>query len=301
MSDVLFEGSGVALITPFAGEGINETALRELVRFQLREGTDALIVNGSTGEAATMTREEQRRSVEVVVEEARGSARGTPVVAGVGGSSTAEVVRLAAQARQAGADALLLSPPPYNKPSQAGILAHYRRVLDAADLPLIVYNIPSRTACNITPDTIEELATDARVAGVKEASSDIAQIADLARLVGDRVALYSGNDDQILPLLALGGKGVISVLANLAPRDTSRMVHAFRDGDLATSRSLQFRYLPLVRVLFAEPNPTVVKAAVALLGFDAGEPRLPLLPVQPETLERLRQAMRAAGIYHPAA
>jgi 4-hydroxy-tetrahydrodipicolinate synthase len=297
MAECLFEGSGVALVMPFADDGIAEDALRELVRFHLREGTDALIVNGSTGEAAAMSPDEQRRAIEVVAEEAGASDRGTPVVAGVGGSGTADVVRLARQAREAGADALLLAPPPYNKPTQAGMLAHYRQVLDAADLPLIVYNVPGRTACNITPRTIEQLAEDPRIVGVKEASGDMSQIAELARCVGDRVAIYSGNDDQIVPLLALGGRGVISVLANVVPRDTSRMVHAFLGGDVELARSLQLRYLPLIQALFRESNPIPVKAAVRMMGFDVGEPRLPLLQASDAVRDELRSAMEQVGLF----
>jgi 4-hydroxy-tetrahydrodipicolinate synthase len=293
MTRPLFVGSGVALIMPFRGEAVDETVLRELVRFQVREGTDALIVNGSTGEAAAMTPAEQRRALEVVVEEA-GSR--VPVIAGVGGSDTAAVVRLARAAQAAGADALLLSPPPYNKPSQAGIVAHYRAVLDVANLPLIVYNVPGRTACNILPETVEKLAEDARVVGVKEASGDISQIVEVARRVGDRLALYSGNDDQILPVLALGGRGVISVLGNIAPADTSRMVHAYLAGEVTGARELQLRYLPLIHALFREPNPVPVKAAVRMLGFEVGDVRLPLLPAAPETTQALLMEMRSVGL-----
>lgn len=293
MAHPLFVGSGVALVTPFGEGGVNEDVLRELARFHLHEGTDALVVNGSTGEAATMSVSEQRRAVEVVVEEA--GAR-VPVIAGVGGSDTVQVVRLAREAVAAGANALLLAPPPYSKPTQRGILAHFRAVLDAADLPLVVYNVPGRTACNILPETVEQLAEDPRVVGVKEASGDIAQIAEVARRVGERVALYSGNDDQIVPVLSLGGHGVISVLANVAPADTSRMVHRFLEGALAAARALQLQYLPLVQALFREPNPTPVKAAVEMLGFAVGEPRLPLLPAAAETREALRTAMQIVGI-----
>ncbi|MDQ3605106.1 MAG: 4-hydroxy-tetrahydrodipicolinate synthase [Gemmatimonadota bacterium] len=293
MAQALFVGSGVALVAPFAGEGVDEEVLRELVRFHLREGTDALVVNGSTGEAATMTAEEQRRAIEVVVEETQSR---IPVIAGVGGSDTAAVVRLARQARGAGADALLLAPPPYNKPTQQGMLAHFRAVLDAADLPLIAYNVPGRTACNLLPETLEQLADDPRLAGVKEASGDLSQVAELARRLGERVPIYSGNDDQILPVLSLGGQGVISVLANVAPADTARMVHRFLEGEFAAARALQLRYLPLIHALFREPNPVPVKAAVRMLGFDAGDPRLPLLPASADTREALRSAMRDVGI-----
>ena len=293
MSEALFTGSGVALVSPFGADGLDEAVLRELVDFHLREGTDALVVNGSTGEAAAMTAAEQRRGLEIVVAAAGGR---VPVIGGVGGSDTAAVVALARATREAGADGILLSAPPYNKPSQRGIIAHYRAVLDAADLPMIVYNVPGRTACNILPETIEALAADERVVGVKEASGDISQIAELARRVGDRVALYSGNDDQIVPVLALGGKGVISVLANAAPADTSRMVHAFLEGNLAESRELQLRYLPLVAALFREPNPVPVKSAVRALGFDVGDVRLPLVPPSSETLAELHAAMRDVGL-----
>jgi 4-hydroxy-tetrahydrodipicolinate synthase len=296
MAERIFEGSGVALVTPFGAPGVDEPAFRDLIRFHLREGTDALVVNGSTGEAVVMTAEEQRRTVELAVDEVGGSARGVPVIVGVGGSDTRVVASLARQAREAGARAILLSPPPYNKPSQAGIIAHCRAVMDAADLPTILYNIPSRTACNVAPATIEELAADSRVAGVKESSGDIVQVAELARRVGDRVTIYSGNDDQVVPVLALGGRGVVSVLANLAPREMSRMVRTFLDGEIAEARALQLRYLPLIGLLFSEPNPAPVKSALRLLGHEVGVPRLPLLEVGDATREGLRRALRDAGL-----
>jgi 4-hydroxy-tetrahydrodipicolinate synthase len=289
----LFRGSGVALVTPFDERGVNESVLRELIEFHVGEGTDALIVCGSTGEAAAMKASEQARAAQVAVEGAGGR---IPVVVGVGGSDTAAVVELARVARAAGADALLASAPPYNKPTQRGILAHYRAILDAADLPTIVYNVPGRTACNILPETLEELAEDPRVVGVKEASNDIAQIAEVSRRVGDRIALYSGNDDQIVPILALGGVGVISVLANVVPSEVARMVRLFLEGDVAGSRRLQLRYLPLVQTLFKEPNPVPIKAAVKALGFAVGEVRLPLTPATEDTLQLLLERLRAAGI-----
>ena len=293
----LFTGSGVALVTPFGADGgIDEGVLRELIRFHLREGTDALVINGSTGEATTMSPDEQRRAVEVAVDEVRGAERRVPVIAGCGGSDTAVVARLAANARAAGADALLVAPPPYNKPPQRGIVAHFRKVMDAGDLPTIAYNVPGRTACNILPETVEELATDERIAGVKEASGDISQVAEIARRVGDRVALYSGNDDQVVPLMSLGGKGVISVLANVAPRDTSRMAHAYLEGNTAESCALQLRYLPLIAALFREANPIPVKAGVELLGYRVGAPRLPLVPIADAVRKELEGAMRDLGL-----
>lgn len=293
MADPRFTGSGVALVTPFDEKGVNEGTLRELVRFHHRESTDALIVNGSTGEAATMTAEEQRAAIEIVVDENGGK---LPVIAGCGGSDTVQVCRLAVQARAAGAHALLISAPPYNKPTQAGLLAHFRAVMDAGQLPAVIYNVPGRTSVNILPATIEEMARDERVIGVKEACGDISQIAELARRLPERVCLWSGNDDQIVPIMSLGGRGVISVLANIAPRDTSRMAHAFAEGDVATARSLQLRYLPLIAALFAEANPIPVKTAVGWLGFDVGHLRLPLTPITDAVRQRLHTAMQDAGI-----
>jgi 4-hydroxy-tetrahydrodipicolinate synthase len=293
MADPRFSGSGVALVTPFDERGVHEATLRALVRFHHREGTDALVVCGSTGEAATMSPEEQRRAIEIVVDENAGR---LPVIAGCGGSDTAAVARLAVGAREAGADALLVSAPPYNKPTQRGLIAHYRAILDAADLPVVVYNVPGRTSVNILPATIAELAADDRVIGVKEACGDISQVAELARLTGDRLSLWSGNDDQILAILALGGHGVISVLANVAPRDTGQMVKEFLAGNIAAARALQLRYLPVIAALFAEPNPIPVKAAVEWLGFDVGPLRPPLTPVSPAIRDRLIEALTAAGI-----
>ncbi len=289
----LFRGSGVALVTPFDEAGVNEAALAALVRFHLEEGTDALIVCGSTGEAAAMTPEEQERAVEIVAREVSGQ---IPVVAGCGGSDTVAVSRLAEGAKRAGADALLLAPPPYNKPPQRGIMAHFRAAMDAAGLPAILYNVPGRTAVGITPATVAELAEDERVIGVKEACADLSQIADLAALLDGRIPIWSGNDDQVLPIMSLGGQGVVSVLGNVAPAATSRMAHAYLDGDTATATELQLRYLPLIRALFAVSNPIPVKALTGWLGFDVGPVRLPLVPLEPDERERLLDAARAAGL-----
>ena len=289
----LFRGSGVALVTPFDDAGVNASALRSLVRFHLEEGTDALIVCGSTGEAATMTPDEQREAVEIVATEAAGQ---VPVVAGCGGSDTAVVTRLAENAESAGADALLLSAPPYNKPPQRGLRAHFKAVIDAGGLPVILYNVPGRTGVPIAPETVAELAEDERVVGVKEACGDLSQIADLAALVRTRLTIWSGNDDQILPILSLGGQGVISVLGNIAPADTSRMVRAYLDGDTSTATDLQLRYLPLIRALFAVSNPIPVKTLVGWLGFDVGPLRLPLVPLTEGERSELISAAMDAGL-----
>lgn len=291
--DALFRGSGVALVTPFDEAGVSESGLRDLVRFHLEEGTDALIVCGSTGEAAAMTPEEQETAVRVVASEVSGQ---IPVVAGCGGSDTAVVSRLAEGAKRAGADALLLAPPPYNKPPQRGIIAHFKAAMEAAGLPAILYNVPGRTAVGITPTTVATLAEDDRVIGVKEACGDLSQIADLAALLDGRIPIWSGNDDQVLPIMSLGGQGVISVLGNVAPAATSRMAHAYLDGDTDTATRLQLRYLPLIRALFAVSNPIPVKGLTAWLGFDVGPVRLPLVPLEPHERERLLDAARDAGL-----
>jgi len=294
MPDPRFDGACVALITPFDDRGVNERTLRELVRFHHAEGTDALLVCGSTGEAATMTSEEQRLAAEIVIDENGGR---LPVVVGCGGSDTAAVARLAEQARDVGGDALLVSAPPYNKPPQRGLLAHFRAILDAAGLPLIVYNVPGRSAVNIQPATIAKLAEDERVIGVKEASGDLAQVAELARLTEGRLTLWSGNDENTVPILSLGGRGIISVLSNVAPRQTSRMVHLYLDGDVDAARALQLRLLPAIAVLFSEPNPIPVKAGVGWLGFDVGEPRLPLVAAEPATVDALGRELESIGMH----
>jgi 4-hydroxy-tetrahydrodipicolinate synthase len=293
MANPRFDGSGVALVTPFDEEGVNERVLEELVRFHHEQGTDALVVCGSTGEAAAMTAQEQYRAVSAAVQANAGR---LPVIVGCGGTDTRQVRLLAAQAERAGADALLLSAPPYNKPPQRGLVDHFRAVMDAADLPAILYNVPGRAAVNILPATIAELVEDARVIGVKEACGDIAQIAELARLVGDRVAIWSGNDDQIVPILSLGGRGVITVLGNVAPADTSRMVHAYLEGSVAEAAALQLRYLPLIRALFAESNPIPVKTAVQWLGFAVGELRQPLCAADPQLQAAVTAELQALGM-----
>jgi 4-hydroxy-tetrahydrodipicolinate synthase len=293
MADARFDGSGVALVTPFDADGVNEPVLAELVRFHHEQGTDALVVCGSTGEAAAMSREEQYRATSTVV---AANAGRLPVIVGCGGTDTRQVRLLAEQAQRAGADALLLSAPPYNKPPQRGLVGHFRAVMEAADLPAIIYNVPGRAAVNILPETIAELVEDGRVIGVKEACGDISQVAELARLVGERVSIWSGNDDQVIPIMALGGRGVITVLGNVAPRDTSRMAHAYLEGQHQEAAALQLRYLPLIRALFAESNPIPVKTAVHWLGFAVGELRAPLCAADPRLQAVVTRELQTLGI-----
>lgn len=296
--NVAFTGSGVALVTPFDEEGVHEPGLRALVRFHEEEGTDALIVCGSTGEAAAMTPEEQRKAIRIVADENGGR---VPVIAGCGGSGTAEVARLAVAARDAGADALLVSAPPYNKPPQRGLIAHYRAILDEADLPLVVYNVPGRTAVNILPETVAAIAEDDRVIGVKEACGDLSQVAELARLLYGRLAIWSGNDDQVVPIMSLGGSGVISVLANAAPSAVRRMVHAYREGAVDEAAELQRSHLPLIRELFAISNPIPIKTLVGWLGFEVGPLRLPLVEMTDDERSALVAVARSAGLEPRAA
>lgn len=293
MADPSFSGSGVALVTPFDDDGVAEDVLRELIRFHHDNDTDALIVCGSTGEAATMTPEEQRLAVEIVVDENAGR---LPVIVGCGGSSTRDVVALAVQAARAGADAVLVSGPPYNKPTQKGLMLHVHAVADATDVPVILYNVPGRSAVNMLPATVAALAEDDRVIGLKEASGDLSQVAEVARLTRGRLALWSGNDDQVLPVMSLGGRGVISVLANVAPAATSRMAHAYLEGATAEATSLQLEYLPLIQAIFAESNPIPVKAAVGMLGFAVGGMRLPLTEALPATRAWLEAALSDIGV-----
>jgi 4-hydroxy-tetrahydrodipicolinate synthase len=240
-----------------------------------------------------MSPEEQGRALEIVIDENGGR---LPVIAGCGGSGTRMVAGLAAQAARLGADGVLLSAPPYNRPPQRALVEHFLAVIDAADLPAILYNVPSRAAVNILPATVMRVAEDARVIGLKEASGDITQVAEIARIGGDRLALWSGNDDQVVALMALGGRGVISVIANVVPGPVRRMAHAFLDGDIAESRRLQLELLPLTAAIFAESNPIPVKAAVGWLGFAAGEPRAPLTSVDEAIFQRVIGALRALGV-----
>lgn len=289
----IFTGSGVAIITPLLPDGgVNLDAFGKLIEFHIQEGTDAIIVCGTTGEPSTMSAEEKREAISFCVKQVNGR---VPVVAGTGGNNTKQSIADSVAAQELGADALLLVTPYYNKCTQGGLVAHFFAVADAVNIPMILYNVPSRTGVNILPATMKKLSEHPRIVGIKEASADITQITETARLCPD-IDLYSGNDDHVLSLLALGGKGVISVVANVAPRDTHEMVAAFLRGDIAESRRLQFKLNPLTASLFTEVNPIPVKAACGLLGFDVGEPRLPLTPITDANRVRLEGEMRALGL-----
>ena len=289
----IFTGSGVAIVTPFNDSGVNFDTFGKLIDFQIEQGTDAIVVCGTTGEPSTMTAREKEAAIAFAVERVN---KRVPVVAGTGGNNTAAVIEASRRAQALGANALLIVTPYYNKCTQAGAVAHYNAVADAVDLPIIVYNVPSRTSFNILPDTLLKMSEHPNIAAVKEASGNISQITEMFRLCAGNLDFYSGNDDHIFALLALGGKGVISVVANVAPRDTHELVAAFLRGDIAASRDLQFRLNPLVRALFSEVNPIPAKAALNLMGFDMGDPRMPLTRISEGNLEKLRTAMIDYGI-----
>ncbi|HZR82492.1 MAG TPA: 4-hydroxy-tetrahydrodipicolinate synthase [Candidatus Binatia bacterium] len=288
-----FTGSMVALITPFRSGKIDYGALEALVEAQIAGGQSALVPCGSTGESATLTHEEHTEVVTFVVKQARGR---VPVIAGTGSNATAEAVRLTCEAERAGAQGALLISPYYNKPTQAGIVEHYRTVAAATRLPLIVYNIPGRTASTMEPETLARLAEIENIVAVKESTGSLDRISDTIAACGDRMAVISGDDALTLPIVAVGGCGVISVVANLVPKDMADFTSAALEGRAEEARRLHHRLLPLVRACFLETNPIPIKAAMALLGRCRDELRLPLLPMTDAARARLRQAMVAYGL-----
>lgn len=291
----LFEGAGVALVTPFKENGeVNYEKLEEIVEEQIAGGTDAIIACGTTGEASTMTHEEHLEVIEYIC---RVTKKRIPVVAGTGSNCTETAVYLSAEAEKRGADGLLLVSPYYNKATQKGLMAHFTAVADAVKIPVILYNIPGRTGVTIKPETIAALCKDVdNIVGVKEASGNFSAIATLMSLSDGKVDLYSGNDDQIVPLLSLGGKGVISVLSNVAPRQTHDICASYFAGDVKTSASLQLKAIPLITELFSEVNPIPVKAAMNMMGKGVGPLRMPLTEMEPQNQEKLKRAMADYGI-----
>lgn len=290
----LFTGSGVAIVTPFDKDGkVNYAVLEKLVEFQLENGTDAIIVCGTTGEASTLTDDEQLECVRFVVNAVN---KRVPVIAGAGSNYTDHGIHLCKGSEKAGADALLLVTPYYNKCTQKGLIAHFKQMAGSVDIPVILYSVKSRTSLNIEPKTVQELSKVENIVAIKEASSDIVQIAQIAELCGDDITLYSGNDDQIVPILSLGAKGVISVAANVAPRQVHDLVMKFMDGDIKESLRYQLEMLPLVRALFNEVNPIPVKAALNLMGFDVGGYRMPLCEIEDTNMEKLKIAMADYGL-----
>ena len=277
MKKTVFTGAATAIITPFKNNKVDFESFERLINWQIDEGIDALVVCGTTGEASTLTDDEHREVIKFAVEIVGGR---VPVIAGTGSNDTDYAIDMTKFACEVGADAVLVVTPYYNKATQKGLIKSFTAIADAATKPVILYNVPSRTGCNILPATAAVLAEHDNIVAIKEASGNISQIAALARAVGDKMDIYSGNDDQIVPILALGGKGVISVLSNPMPRATSKMCHDFLDGNIAESRKAQLELLPFVDALFCEVNPIPVKAAMAEMGFCENSLRLPLTEME---------------------
>ena len=291
----IFTGAGVAIVTPFnEDESINYDKLDELIDYHCANGTDSIVICGTTGESATMTEEEHAECVRFTIERAKGR---IPVIAGTGSNCTRTAIELSKDAAEHGADGLLLVTPYYNKATQAGLIAHYTAVAKEVKTPIIMYSVASRTGCNIEPATVAELVKNVdNIVGVKEASGNISQVAKIMSLTDGNIDLYSGNDDQIVPLLSLGAKGVISVLSNVAPQETHDICAKFFEGDVAGSAALQLKAIPLIEQLFCEVNPIPVKKAMALMGKDCGPLRMPLTELTPEHEKALAQAMNDFGI-----
>lgn len=290
MSTALFQGSGVALVTPFTQDGVDFEALDRLIDLQLAGGTCALIVCGTTGEPATMTESEREAVIARAVERAAGR---VPVIAGTGCNDTRKTLLAAKRAKALGADAQLCVTPYYNKTTQAGLIAHYTALAEAGSLPVILYNVPSRTGLNMLPETLAALAEHPNIIAMKEASGSLSQAVEMMRLCQGKLAFYSGNDDQVMPLMALGFDGVISVAANIIPREMARLTQACLVGDYDGARQLQLRLNPLISALFCEVSPIPVKTALNLMGCQAGPLRLPLCPMSEAHQAQLIQAMKA--------
>jgi 4-hydroxy-tetrahydrodipicolinate synthase len=289
----MFSGSMVALVTPFKDGKVDWESLERLIEFHLQNGTHGIVPCGTTGESATLSHQEHDQVIRAVIKIVN---RRIPVIAGTGSNSTDEAVRLTREAEKSGADGALMISPYYNRPTQEGIYQHYRKVASAVGIPIIVYNIPGRTGSKIEPETLARMAEVDNIAGVKEATGSVDQAIDVIRLCGDRLAVYSGEDSLIFSLMALGGKGVISTVANIAPRETVELTTACLLGNWEKGRELQLQLIPLIRALFIETNPIPVKTALSLMGKCSGDLRLPLTPMAEGNLKKLSQTMRDCGL-----
>ena len=289
MKKKIFTGSGVAIITPFTEDGINFEELGRIIEDQIAGGTDAIVITGTTGESATMSDEEHRQAIKYAVEKVN---KRIPVVAGAGSNETAYAVELAKHAEEVGADALLVVTPYYNKCTQNGLVAHYNKIADSVNIPLIVYNVPSRTGVNIKPETYLKLSKHPRIVAAKEANGDLTSVLRTRALCGDNLDIYSGNDDQIVPILSLGGLGVISVLANVAPKVAHDICQFYFDGKVKESAKLQIEYADLIDALFCEVNPIPVKTAMRLMGYNVGGLRMPLSEMEEANLNLLKNSLK---------
>jgi 4-hydroxy-tetrahydrodipicolinate synthase len=289
----MFTGSLVAIVTPFRKGTIDERALSDLIEWQIAKGTNGIVPCGTTGESATLTHEEHNRVIELTVEVVN---RRVPVIAGTGSNSTNEAIALTQHAKRAGADGALLITPYYNKPTQEGLYRHYKAVAESVDLPLVLYNIPGRTGVNMLPSTIARLSAIKTIVGVKEGSGSVQQASDIVQMCGDRLTVLAGDDSLTLPMMAVGGKGVITVTANIVPADMAALVKAFADGAIAEARRIHFKLSPLFAALFFETNPIPVKEALGMMGKIDPELRLPLCPMAQDTREKLVQALKDAKL-----
>jgi 4-hydroxy-tetrahydrodipicolinate synthase len=291
----MFSGSMVALVTPFKDGGVDWQSLEGLIDFHLRSGTHGIVPCGTTGESATLSHKEHDEVIRAVIKTVN---KRVPVIAGTGSNSTDEAVRLTREAEKSGADGALLISPYYNRPTQEGIYQHYKKVASEVGIPIIIYNIPGRTGSKIEPETLARMAEVKNIAGVKEATGSVDQAIDVIRLCGDRLAVYSGEDSLIFSLMALGGKGVISTVANVAPKETAQLASACLEGNWQRGRELQFQLMPVIRSVFLETNPIPVKTALALMGKCGGDLRLPLTPMAEGNVKKLAQALRDFGALH---
>ena len=289
----MLQGAITAIVTPFKDGKLDEGAYRELIEFQIKGGINGIVPCGTTGESATLSHEEHKRVVEACVDQVK---KRVPVVAGTGSNNTAEAVELTRHAEQAGADYALLITPYYNKPTQEGVYQHFKTVADNTSIPIVVYNVPSRTSLNLLPETVARLAEFKNIVAIKEATGDLKQCAKIVELCGDKITLLSGDDFTVLPLLAIGGTGVISVVSNVAPRDMADMCAAFTSGDIKTARKLHYKMWPLMEAMFYETNPTPAKTALNMMGKISGEVRQPLCPMSPANQDKLRQVLKKYGL-----
>jgi 4-hydroxy-tetrahydrodipicolinate synthase len=290
---VMFKGSIVAIVTPFKEGKVDEETYRKLIEFQIENGTSAIVPCGTTGESATLSMEEHSRVIDIAVEAV---SKRVPVIAGTGGNSTSEAIELTEHAKKAGADATLQVTPYYNKPTQEGLFQHFKAIAKAVPLPQVLYNLPGRTSVNMLPETVARLADLPEVVAIKEASGSLGQMAEIVNLAGDNITLLSGDDNVTLPVLSIGGKGVVSVVANIVPRDTADMVNAWEQGDSKKAKALFYKLFPLCQAMFYETNPIPVKTSLALMGQVQDEMRLPLVPMAPANLEKLKGALKEYGL-----
>lgn len=293
MKKIIFKGCGTAIVTPFNENGVNFEEFGKLIENQIQNKVDALIVCGTTGEASTMTKTEKEETIKYAIQKVN---KRVPVIVGTGSNCTASAIEMTKFAENVHADAALIVTPYYNKTTQDGLIAHYTAIANETNLPIILYSVPGRTGVNILPETCKKLAEIPNIVAIKEASGNISQIAEIASLCKDNLTIYSGNDDQIVPILSLGGLGVISVLSNVAPLYTHNMVQKFFDGKIEESRNMQLDSIGLINALFSEVNPIPVKAALNLMGYNFGEPRLPLIPMSEKKKDILKSEMKKMDI-----